>query len=84
MSGTDCIQNYYGKKETCLSEYHNIRKHMGDRTITREQYDILIRGAGLLYCWCPDDLACAMRSLLQELVTRQFTLNLSGKRKRLR
>ena len=72
MSSTDCIKKYFGKRENCIRDYHEIRKHLGRRSPTREEFDSLRRATGLLYLWCPEDLVVAIRGLIQELTMRRI------------
>jgi hypothetical protein len=65
------IQEHFSDKKTCFASIAEARKAWGNRNTTREQFDGLEQGLGLLYLYCPEDIMDIVQSTLDEATTRR-------------
>lgn len=66
------IQEYYGNEDNCYKDIGLARKVFGDTRTTRESYDAMEKGLGLMLLYCPDHLYNIVHITLQESTMRRF------------
>jgi hypothetical protein len=72
------IKEYYEDEQNCRADILAARKAWGNTTTTREQYDALEKGLGLLYLYCPESMRGIATAHLEEANRRRvhFEMNI--------
>lgn len=69
---------YYKDIENCRNEIRTARELMGNKNTTRQQFEAMEKGLGILYLNCPEDFQEMALAHIQEAQRRKFYIELSG------
>jgi len=70
------IEEYYFKEENCFRDLGQARQLFRTNTTTKSKWNNMMKGLGLMYFYCPEELTDLVEYTMNEAFHRELYMNI--------